>query len=172
MVVLSDLSLRPVAPGGSTIGPASVDLTLGETLLRLPSGVSLDPEQDQSGLWEPAPLGADGRWRLERHALYLGATAERIEVPDDVLVLTHGRSSLGRLGLLIHVTAGVCDPGFRGNITLEIVSLAGPILLRPGMRICQVTYHVLDGVVGQTYAGKYLDDSGPVPSRMYAEASP
>lgn len=171
MSALSDASLREMFGADAAIGPCSVDLHLGDSLLRLPYGVTLDPERDQSALWEPVPLRDDGRWWLGQGVLYLGVTAEVVSVPADHVALLHGVSSLGRLGLLVHVTAGLIDPGNTLSPTLELVSLGGSIMLRPGMRIGQVTYHRLDQQ-SAGYQGKYRGDTHPVPSRMWQEARP
>lgn len=171
MTVLADASLRTLLGTSEHVGPASVDLHLGDSLLRLGYGAVLDPEKDQSDLWSPTVTDEGGRWWLAQNALYLGVTAEEITVPGDMVALLHGVSSLGRLGLLVHVTAGLVDSGWSGKLTLEIVSLGGTILLRPGMRIAQITYHRLDAIATRPYHGKYLSDQVPVPSRMWQEAA-
>jgi dCTP deaminase len=172
MTVLSNPDhLMDLVPG-TRPGPSSVDLRLGSTLLRLPYGVTIDPERDQSGLWQAVPLRDDGRWCLGQGALYLGVTVETVNVPDDQMGLLHGLSSLGRLGLLVHVTAGLIDAGNALRPTLELVSLAGAILLRPGMRIAQVTFHALSEPAARPYDGKYRLDTEPTPSRMWMEARP
>jgi dCTP deaminase len=156
---------RPMA-----VGPCSVDIFLGAALKRLPYGQVLDPEADQSSAWLDVPLRSDGRWLLGAQTLYLGATLEDVTVPRDMVALLHGVSSLGRLGLLIHVTAGVVDSGWQdAPLTLEIVSLAASIYLRPGMRIGQLTYHRLDEVTDRPYDGRYQGDRGPTPSRSYRD---
>lgn len=160
--------ITPFRP--QAVGPNSVDLFLGGQLKRLPYGQVLDPETDQSDIWQDVPLRTDGRWLIGSQTLYLGATLEAVTVPDDMVALLHGVSSLGRLGLLIHVTAGVVDAGWRKSpLTLEIVSLAASIYLRPGMRIGQLTYHRLDEVTRQPYDGRYVGDQGPTPSRSYRD---
>ena len=169
MTVLNDGALREMLGSTAAIGPSSVDIHLGDTLLRLPYGVTLDPERDQSDLWEPVPLRQDGRWMLGQGVLYLGVTREVVAVPERMMALLHGISSLGRLGLLVHVTAGLIDAGNSLTPTLELVSLGGAILLRPGMRIAQVTYHLLSAPAEQPYSGKYSGDLTPVPSRMHLE---
>lgn len=171
MSVLSNASLREMFPECEP-GPASLDLHLGESLLRLPYGVTIDPEVDQGALWDKAPLREDGRWWLAQNVLYLGVTQEMVTVPGDMIGLLHGVSSLGRLGLLIHVTAGVADPGYTGRLTLELVSLGGTILLRPGQRIGQLTMHKLDTLSTRPYSGKYLNDEQPTPSRFWQETQP
>lgn len=170
MTVLAHQALRDLLGDDAAIGPSSADLHLGDRLIRLPYGVTIDPERDQSDLWQDVPLREDGRWMIGQGALYLGVTAEPVAVPGDMLALLHGISSLGRMGLLVHVTAGLVDSGWRGNLTLELVSLGGSILLRPGQRIAQVTYHRLSSLTDRPYVGKYLEDQEPTPSRMFLEA--
>lgn len=175
MSVLSDRSIlaRPelVTPfRPSAVGPCSIDLHLGAELRRLPYGQTLDPEKDQATAWADTPLGEDGRWLLGARELYLGATLEAVMVPIDMVALLHGISSLGRLGLIVHCTAGVADSGWKeAPLTLEIVSLGGPIFLRPGMRICQLTFHALDQECEWGYSGRYSGDRGVVPSRSFLD---
>lgn len=169
MTVLNDAALRELLGPTAAVGPSSVDLHLGGELLRLPYGVTLDPERDQSALWQPVPLRDDGRWLLGRGCLYLGMTAEIVTAPVDHVVLLHGLSSLGRMGLLVHATAGLIDAGNVLRVTLELVSLGGAILLRPGQRIAQITYHALSAPAERPYSGKYQSDLTPVPSRMWME---
>jgi dCTP deaminase len=166
--VLSDASLREMLGTDEHIGPSSQDIHLGDSLLRLGYGAVLDPDKDQSALWSPAAM-EDGRWWVSHSGLYLGVSQEEISVPGDCVALLHGVSSLGRLGLMVHVTAGVADPGFFGKLTLELVSLGGTILLRPGMRIGQITYHRLDKLATRPYSGRYLGDMEPTPSRSYQD---
>jgi dCTP deaminase len=158
------LGVSPVAV--SAVQPASIDLTLGESLLTLPYGVTIDPEADQSELWQPVPLRTDGRWWIGGHRLYLGAVAECIRVPDDCLGLLSGVSSLGRMGLQIHVTAGWVDPGFRGHLTLELVLIGQAMYLRPGMRVAQLGLLKLDYAAERPYAGRYAGDIEPTPARL------
>lgn len=170
MTILADRELRRVYPESPSIQPASIDLHLGESLLTLRSGTILDPERDQSGEWVPVDTAADGRWRLDHLRPYLGVTKERISIRNDHMGMLHGVSSIGRLFLLIHVTAGIVDPGWTdGRLTLELMPLAAPVLLRPGQRIGQITLHELSGAAGRPYTGKYQGDCKPVPSRSYAD---
>lgn len=136
----------------------------------LGQGPILDPEADQSALWQDVPLRADGRWLLGQGTFYLGATAETLTIPRDIAGFLHGVSSIGRLGLLVHVTAGVIDSEYTGRPTLEIFPLAGPIYLRPGQRIAQVTLHRLGLPVLAGYAGRYQGATEPEPSRAHLDA--
>jgi dCTP deaminase len=169
-MILPDFKLREIFGDDPSIQPASIDVHLGDRLLRLPYGVTIDPERDQSALWEDVPLRDDGRWWLAQNTLYLGVTLETVPVPHDAVAFLHGLSSLGRLGLLVHVTAGLIDPGNELRPTLELVSLGGTILLRPGQRIGQVTFHTLVAPVERPYGGKYKGDQEPTPSRSYLDA--
>lgn len=178
MTVLADAALRRCYQQGQhlvtplragAIQPASVDLTLGKSLKRLAYGSVIDPAVEQPELWQDIPLRSDGRWLLGQGALYLGVTDEQITVPTNMLGLLHGVSSLGRLGLLVHITAGVCDPGYQGRLTLEMVSLGGAMYLTPGQRVAQLTYQFLTTPAERAYAGRYQFDTEPTPSRAYRD---
>jgi dCTP deaminase len=178
--VLADAALRRcyttgqqlVAPlRAGAIQPSSIDLTLGSTLKRLDYGSVIDPAVDQSHLWREMPLRADGRWLLGQGALYLGVTDETVTVPANMLGLLHGVSSLGRLGLLVHITAGVCDPGYSGRLTLELVSLGGAMYLEPGQRVAQLTFQYLTTPAQRPYDGRYQNDTDAVVSRSYRDWS-
>lgn len=96
----------------------------------------------------------------------LGATQEVINLPPDLVARVEGKSSLGRLGLAVHITAGFIDPGFSGSITLEIVNMSPrPLVLHPGMRIAQIAFTPVLGTVNRSYrqTGRYLDQPPGVP---------
>ena len=178
MSILADSALRRCYQTGQhlvtplragAIQPSSIDLTLGDDLKRLDYGAVIDPAINQDHLWRRMDRRADGRWLLGQGALYLGVTAETITVPSNMLALLHGISSLGRLGLLIHATAGVVDAGWTGRITLEIVSLGGAIYLTPGQRIGQITFQYLTAPAADPYRGRYAGDTDAVPSRAYRD---
>ncbi|MCL2324395.1 MAG: dCTP deaminase, partial [Actinomycetia bacterium] len=103
----------------------------------------------------------------------LGSTIERIELSDDIVARLEGKSSLGRLGLLIHSTAGYVDPGWKGRLTLELSNVANlPILLVPGMPIGQISFTQMTTPVDRPYGhvslnSKYQDQEGTTPSKMY-----
>lgn len=167
----------------SLVGPNSVDLHLGPELLVYGSSESmnstpadtlyanvrwgrsiddpLDPERLQPLL--PVVPRSDGRWLLVPGRLYIGSTLERTET-HGFLPVIDGRSSLGRLGVFAHVTAGRGDDGFCGRWTVEIC-VVEPVLLRPGGRYFQTTFHTLRGR-RRPYAGRYQGDLGPVGSRI------
>ena len=135
-----DLRIEPLIAG--EIQPASIDLKLASRLrifTALP-GQDIDPDDpEDSAPTVPVDVPPGERFRLMPGQFILGSTVEKIWIPDDLVGRIEGKSSLGRLGLLIHSTAGYVDPGWVGNLTLEIANgSANPILLRPGMRIAQL----------------------------------
>ena len=104
----------------------------------------------------------------------LGTTLERLTLPDDIVARIEGKSSLGRLGLLIHATAGFVDPGWsNGQITLELSNVAPlPIRLWPGMKIAQLSFMRMDAPAERPYGhpelgSKYQGQKGPTPSRYW-----
>jgi len=104
----------------------------------------------------------------------LGVTMETITVPDDLVVRVEGRSSLGRLGIIVHSTAGFVDPGFSGTITLEISNLNRmPVALYPGMRICQLAFEMMSSPAETPYSvkphSKYLNQVLPEESRLMTD---
>src|SRR5204862_4997884 len=108
----------------------------------------------------------------------LGSTLERVRLPDDLVARLEGKSSLGRLGLLIHSTAGFIDPGFDGHITLELSNVASlPITLYPGMRIGQISFLAMTTPADHPYGSgplgsKYQGQRGPTPSRYHENFRP
>ena len=104
---------------------------------------------------------------LEANRLYLGRTVEYTETKNLVPML-EGRSSIGRLGLFVHVTAGFGDVGFKGFWTLEIFCIQ-PIKIYPNVEICQVYYHTLEGSHENYTNGKYQDNHGIQPSLLYKD---
>ena len=106
----------------------------------------------------------------------LGAMFEYIELPDDLVVRIDGRSSLGRIGIIVHSTAGHVDAGFKGNLTLEITNIGVmPVMLRPGMRICQLVFETLSSEVATTYTkrknSKYAGKKTAYESMLWQEAN-
>ncbi len=107
---------------------------------------------------------------LQPNQLYLGRTMERTETSNLVPML-EGRSSIGRLGLFVHVTAGFGDVGFKGYWTLEMFAVH-PIRIYPGVPICQIFYHTVQGEVTEYRGGKYQDNHDIQPSLMFKELQP
>lgn len=149
--------------------PASVDLTLAGTLRVPEPGVRyLDVERVPESHTRLAEM-KDGGWLLRPGAFVLGSTVERISLPRDLSARVEGKSSVGRLGLAIHVTAGFIDPGFIGQVTLEIVNHAPwEIMLRENMPIAQLCLFAMSSPVARSYgqAGNhYQEQRGPTESR-------
>jgi dCTP deaminase len=174
MTVLSDSSLHRRIRTGSlgvspfeaaALQPASIDLTLGDRLLVMEFGGIIDPEQDQTGLWRELDLRTDGRWFVGGMRLHLGVTAQLVRIPDDCLGILSGVSTLGRQGIQVHVTAGLIDPGFCGNLTLELIVFGQAALLRPGQRVAQLTLFQLDRTAERPYRGRYQGDDDAQPAK-------
>jgi dCTP deaminase len=133
----------------------------------------IDPAADQSDLTRIVEPDGDEPFILHPGEFVLGSTYEMVTLPDDVAARVEGKSSLGRLGLLTHSTAGFIDPGFSGHITLELSNVANlPITLWPGMKIGQLCLLRLTSPAehpyGSAQAGsKYQGQRGPTPSRSY-----
>ncbi len=159
-------------------GPNSYDVHLGDMLLEYctdnwNSGVhrhtSIDPlDPPQTRVIPLSCAKTDPCWLLRPGRVYLASTKEYTETHGFAPKL-EGRSSIARLGLAVHITAGFGDDGFKGNFTLELVATQ-PILIRPGMRIAQIAYHTLTGE-RQPYKGRYCNQGPePVASRFNQEA--
>ena len=184
LVILSDRSIREAVAGGrividpldeARIQPSSVDLKL-DRLFRVfrnhTAGV-IDVKEDLEDLTELIQVPEDGVFMLHPGEFVLGSTYERVALGNDVVGRLDGKSSLGRLGLLIHSTAGFIDPGFDGHITLELSNVASlPITLYPGMRIGQISFLAMTTPADCPYGSgplgsKYQGQRGPTPSRYY-----
>lgn len=182
-VILSDGTIRALLAEGSLVidpmlpeqvQPASVDVRLGDAFLvfRNHSAEVIDPFDSPSDLMETIHVAEGDAFILHPGEFVLGTTTEAIGLPDDLVARVEGKSSLGRLGLLIHATAGFVDPGWpRGQITLELSNVATlPIKLWPGMKIGQLSFHRLDAPAERPYGhpelnSKYVGQSGPVASQ-------
>lgn len=137
----------------SHIQPASIDLTLGRDFIKYTaSDEFIDPENP-----EPLYSFSADVLIIRPREFVLGTTVERIGVPSTVAARVEGKSTLGRLGLIVHSTAGFVDPGFEGKITLEMTNInVRPIILRSGMKICQVAFYPMVGPVDRPYGHKSL----------------
>jgi len=133
----------------------------------------IDPAEDQSELTREVTPAAGVPFVLHPGEFALGSTYEYVSLPDDIAARLEGKSSLGRLGLLTHSTAGFIDPGFCGHVTLELSNMATlPIKLWPGMKIGQLCFFKLSSPAehpyGSTAAGsRYQGQRGPTPSRSH-----
>lgn len=169
-----ELTTRPEFDVFEQIGPASVDFRLGNYFKiykrdRLQIIHPNEPISTEAIEIIEVPDG--GEFILHPGQFVLGVTIEKIRVPYDLVARCEGRSSLGRLGIIIHSTAGFIDPGFEGTITLEITNINEvPIALKPGMRIGQFAFETLHGTVENTYdkrpGSKYMHQVLPEESRI------
>jgi len=160
------------------IQPASVDLKLGNkfrTLMHAKKAF-IDPLKDNPDEYsEVIELKSNEPFIMHPGEFVLGVTRERVEIPGDIVARVDGRSSLGRLAILIHATAGYIDPGFKGNITLELSNVGKmPVALYPGMRICQISFELLSSNAELPYGqgkkgGKYQNQREPTSSRIHLD---
>lgn len=185
MSVLSDKDIISLCRNKSAIipffedqvQPASYDVKLGSTF-RIMSKDSeygvIDPMMHQPGLTEEYDA-VDQIFFLRPKDFVLGITAEYVSVPDFLVARLEGKSSLGRIGLVVHSTAGWIDPGFHGNITLELANLTNkPIALTPGMPIGQICFMELSSRVDRPYGSeglgsKYQGNTKPTESKLYTQ---
>jgi dCTP deaminase len=161
------LILDPFDP--ARLQPASADVTLGDTfaVFRRDRAIIIDPKADSAGLLDYRTVGVGEDFVIHPGEFVLAHTHERLAMPLDLVARVEGKSSLGRLGLLVHSTAGFIDPGFDGQITLELACVNSiGIKLYPRMPIGQLSFERTRTVV-QGYAGKYVGQQGPTPSRYH-----
>jgi dCTP deaminase len=188
-MILSDRSIKDALRAGriviepydeGCVQPASVDLRMGRLfrVFRNHTSSTIDVKLDQAELTELIEVPEDGVFMLHPGEFVLGSTHERVGVGNDLVGRVEGKSSLGRLGLLIHSTAGFVDPGFDGHITLELSSVASlPITLYPGMKIGQVSFLQMTTAAEHPYGSKvmgskYQGQQGPTPSRYFENFRP
>jgi dCTP deaminase len=141
------------------IHASSMDLHLGNTfkLYEHSKFAVLDPKRPETfhGHMRQLVIPDGESFMVQPGEFVLGVTEEKITVPNDLVVRVEGRSSLGRLGIIVHSTAGFVDPGFSGTITLEISNLNRmPIALYPGMRICQIAFEMMTSPADTPYDAK------------------
>ena len=150
----------------SRINPNSVNLTLhNELLVYTSKNLDMRTPNDTEKIIIP-----EEGLLLETNKLYLGRTREYTETRNLVPML-EGRSSIGRLGMFVHVTAGFGDVGFKGFWTLEIFAVQ-PIKIYPGVDICQIFYHTIEGQIEEYKSGKYQNNQGIQPSLLYKDFKP
>jgi dCTP deaminase len=162
-VVLSDRDIRAEIEAGrividpyvpEAVQPSSVDLHLDRRfrVFRNSRYPYIDVREEQPELTELVEIAGDEPFILHPGEFVLGSTLERVELPNDLVARLEGKSSLGRLGLLIHSTAGYVDPGWEGNLTLELSNVANlPITLYDGMKIGQIRFQRLTSPVEYGY---------------------
>ncbi|MFV0399464.1 MAG: dCTP deaminase [Oscillospiraceae bacterium] len=157
----SDIFIDPFDE--SRLNPNSYNLSLHDKLV-VYTDRTLDMKKDNPHKTIDIP---ESGLRLEPGTLYLGRTEEFTETKNLVPML-EGRSSVGRLGVFIHVTAGFGDVGFRGYWTLEIHCIQ-PVIIYPHVQVCQIYYHTLEGEHAEYASGKYQDNGGIQTSRLYRD---
>ena len=184
-MILSDRSINEAIASGrlgidpfdaKLVQPSSVDVRLDNKFLvfRNTKRAFIDVKQPADDLMEMIEVGHDEPMFLHPHEFVLGSTIERVKMPDDLVGRLEGRSSLGRLGVVIHSTAGFIDAAFEGHVTLEISNLANlPIALYPGMRIGQISFSLMttpaDRPYGAARGSKYSGQQLPTASRLYLD---
>ena len=165
--------LEPFDPG--LIQPASIDMRL-DRYFRLFDNHKyphIDPAEEQPDLTRLVEVDADEAFILHPGEFVLASTLEAVSLPDDLAARVEGKSSLGRLGLLTHATAGFVDPGFSGHVTLELSNVATlPIKLWPGMKIGQLCFFELSSPAEHPYGSSvrgshYQGQRGPTASRSF-----
>jgi dCTP deaminase len=171
------LALDPFDP--AMVQPSSIDVRLDRYFRVFANHryTHIDPAQQQDDLTELVEPKGDEPFILHPGEFVLGSTLEVISLGDDLASRLEGKSSLGRLGLLTHSTAGFIDPGFSGHVTLELSNVANlPIKLYPGMKIGQICVIQLSSPSehpygSSLYGSRYQDQRGPTPSRSYLRFS-
>jgi dCTP deaminase len=183
-VLLSDGDLRKELESGRLVvtpwdpemlQPSSIDVRLDRFFRVFQNSryTHIDPAKQQDELTSPVETEGDEPFVLHPGEFVLGSTFESVTLPDDLAGRLEGKSSLGRLGLLTHSTAGFIDPGFTGHITLELSNVANlPITLWPGMKIGQLCLFRLSSPAERPYGSagvgsRYQGQRGPTPSRAH-----
>jgi dCTP deaminase len=187
-VLLSDRDLKKAIDEGrlaldpfdeAMVQPSSIDVRLDRYFRVFANHryTHIDPAEQQDDLTELVEPKGDEPFILHPGEFVLGSTLEVISLGDDLASRLEGKSSLGRLGLLTHSTAGFIDPGFSGHVTLELSNVANlPIKLYPGMKIGQICVIQLSSASehpygSSIYGSRYQDQRGPTPSRSYLRFS-
>ena len=183
-MILSDGDIRKAIADGnigiepfdeSDVQPSSVDLHV-DRLFRTFNNHRhsfIDVKEPMEKLTELIEVADGERFILHPGEFVLGSTTEYVQLPNDLVARLEGKSSLGRLGLLIHSTAGYVDPGFEGHLTLELSNVANlPITIYPGMKIGQISFFQLTSPAVHPYGSaevgsKYQGQRGPTPSRYF-----
>jgi dCTP deaminase len=166
--VLSDGTIRRLVEAGriliepwdeALVQPASVDLRLGDSFRVFHNHrvTAIDLRNPPTNLTEEVVMAPDEPFAIHPGEFVLGRTLERVRLPADVVARIEGKSSLGRLGLIVHATAGFVDPGFEGTLTLEITNLTRvPIQLYAGLLIAQLSFMALDAPAERPYGSAAL----------------
>jgi dCTP deaminase len=151
------IKIDPWDPG--LVQPASVDLRLGDSFRVFHNHrvTSIDLREPPANLTEEVKIPQGEAFVIHPGEFCLGRTLEWVELPADIVARIEGKSSLGRLGLIVHATAGFCDPGWKGTLTLELNNLTRvPIKLYPGLLIAQLSFMTLDRPAERPYGSAEL----------------
>ena len=187
-MILSDRTIREEIAAGhiviepfdeACIQPSSIDLHVDREFRVFQNNryPFIDVKNEQPDLTELVEVKEGEPFILHPGEFVLGSTLERVALPDDLVARLEGKSSLGRLGLLIHSTAGYVDPGWDGYLTLELSNVANlPITIYPGMKIGQISFFQLTTPADVPYGSKstrskYQGQRGPTASRFFEEFS-
>ena len=166
--VLSDGTIRRLVEDGrikidpwdeALVQPASVDLRLGDSfrVFHNHRAPAIDLRDPPKHLTEEVKVTGEEPFVIHPGEFALGRTMEWVELPDDIVARIEGKSSLGRLGLIVHATAGFCDPGWKGTLTLELANLTRvPIRLYHGLAIAQLSFMALDAPAERPYGHEDL----------------
>lgn len=157
------------------VQPASVDIRLDRFFRTFENHKYqfIDPRQDQQDMTRLVEVDAKEPFVLHPGEFVLGSTFEVVTLPEDIAARVEGKSSLGRLGLLTHATAGFIDPGFSGHVTLELSNVSNlPVTLWPGMKIGQLCFIKMSSASehpygSNVYGSRYQNQRGPTPSRSF-----
>jgi dCTP deaminase len=169
------ISLDPFDP--AMVQPSSIDLRCDPHFRVFENHryALIDPKAPQGDLTTGVMATEDDPFILHPGEFVLGSTLEVVGLSDDIVARLEGKSSLGRLGLLIHSTAGFIDPGFRGQVTLELSNVANlPIAIYPHMKIGQISFYQMTTAAERPYGSpelgsKYQGQTGPTPSAMHQD---
>ena len=185
-MIFSDRTIREAVAAGrilidpfdpAMVQPSSIDLRVADRFRVFENHryAFIDPKAPQEDLTTEVTASQEDPFILHPGEFVLGSTLENVGLGDDIVARLEGKSSLGRIGLLIHSTAGFVDPGFRGHLTLELSNVANlPIAIYPGMKIGQISFYQLstsaEHPYGSAEAGsKYQGQEGPTPSRVHRD---
>jgi dCTP deaminase len=169
------LRIEPLDP--DDVQPASVDVHIDRTfrVFKVSSRPYIDVREPMDDLTDEVTIDHERPFFIHPGEFVLASTLEVVTLPDDILAQVEGKSSLGRIGLLIHATAGFVDPGWHGKLTLELSNVAKmPIALHYAMKIGQLSFLRMSTPVDRPYGSaslrsKYQGQMGPTPSRAYTE---
>ena len=161
------------------VQPASVDLLLGDSfrVFHNHRAAAIDLADPPANLTEQVVISGDEPFVIHPGEFVLGRTLEYVEIPDDIVARIEGKSSVGRLGLIVHATAGFVDPGFQGTLTLEITNLTRiPIKLYAGRPIAQLSFMALDQPAERPYGhaelGSHYQGQVDATASRYGEPAP